>query len=143
WCGGRGDVVDGGCGGGRSVPERLKKRERGDEDEDEARYGYIKNHKKTVKKRASTDTRIRRVQKEAKESKPKPEKLNPQSNPLSLMVKSRGKLKLKGIRGGYSKLSKQLEGFYFSQIIASRKLVTQAKASIILEKAQKDVGFAL
>ncbi|GJS14198.1 reverse transcriptase domain-containing protein [Tanacetum coccineum] len=27
------------------------------------RYGYIKNHKKTVKKRASTDTRIRRVQK--------------------------------------------------------------------------------
>ncbi|GJR48213.1 reverse transcriptase domain-containing protein [Tanacetum coccineum] len=36
-------------------------------------YGYIKNHKKTVKKRASTDMRIRRVQKEAKESKPKPE----------------------------------------------------------------------
>ncbi|GJW72194.1 hypothetical protein Tco_0129111, partial [Tanacetum coccineum] len=36
-------------------------------------YGYIRNHKKTVKKRASTDTRIRRVQKEAKDSKPKPE----------------------------------------------------------------------
>ncbi|GJW57727.1 reverse transcriptase domain-containing protein [Tanacetum coccineum] len=32
-------------------------------------------------KQASTDTRIRRVQKEAKESKPKPEKSNPQSNP--------------------------------------------------------------
>ncbi|GJZ61458.1 VAN3-binding protein-like protein [Tanacetum coccineum] len=32
-------------------------------------------------KRATTDTRIRRVQKEAKESKPKPEKSNPQSNP--------------------------------------------------------------
>ncbi|GJW17443.1 hypothetical protein Tco_0024879 [Tanacetum coccineum] len=28
WCGGRGDVVDGGCGGGRSVPERLKEKER-------------------------------------------------------------------------------------------------------------------
>ncbi|GJU27619.1 hypothetical protein Tco_1166240, partial [Tanacetum coccineum] len=36
WCAGRGDVVDGGCGGGRSVPERLQMRERGDEDEDEA-----------------------------------------------------------------------------------------------------------
>ncbi|GKA84791.1 RNA-directed DNA polymerase, eukaryota, reverse transcriptase zinc-binding domain protein, partial [Tanacetum coccineum] len=32
-------------------------------------------------KRASTDTRIRGVQKEAKESKPKPEKVKPQSNP--------------------------------------------------------------
>ncbi|GJW46615.1 hypothetical protein Tco_0078261 [Tanacetum coccineum] len=34
-------------------------------------------------KRASTDTRIRRVQKEAKESKPKPEKSSPQSNPVN------------------------------------------------------------
>ncbi|GJU81648.1 retrovirus-related pol polyprotein from transposon TNT 1-94 [Tanacetum coccineum] len=25
WCGGRGDVVDGGCGGGRSVPERRRR----------------------------------------------------------------------------------------------------------------------
>ncbi|GKE45681.1 hypothetical protein Tco_1472965 [Tanacetum coccineum] len=43
-------------------------------------------------KRASTDTRIRRVQKEAKESKPKPEKSNPQSSPVtvatSTMVKA-------------------------------------------------------
>ncbi|GJY83647.1 hypothetical protein Tco_0497023 [Tanacetum coccineum] len=38
WCGGRGDVVAGGCGGGQCVPERLKKKERGDEDEDEARF---------------------------------------------------------------------------------------------------------
>ncbi|GJW77860.1 hypothetical protein Tco_0139542 [Tanacetum coccineum] len=48
------------------------------------KYRYFKNHKKTVKKRASTDTRIRRVQKEAKDSKPKPEKSNPQSNPVKV-----------------------------------------------------------
>ncbi|GKF73336.1 hypothetical protein Tco_0219668, partial [Tanacetum coccineum] len=35
-------------------------------------------------KRASSDTRIRRVQKEAKDSKPKPEKSNPQSTPVNL-----------------------------------------------------------
>ncbi|GKE46718.1 hypothetical protein Tco_1477976 [Tanacetum coccineum] len=37
-------------------------------------------------KRASADTRIRRVQKEAKESKPKPEKSNPRSNPMKRSV---------------------------------------------------------
>ncbi|GKA28084.1 hypothetical protein Tco_0714252 [Tanacetum coccineum] len=36
-------------------------------------------------KRASTDTRIKRVQKEAKDSKPKPEKSNPQSNPVNMV----------------------------------------------------------
>ncbi|GKC23571.1 hypothetical protein Tco_1025721 [Tanacetum coccineum] len=39
---------------------------------------YQKSHE-TRQKRESTDTRIRRVQKEAKESNPKPEKSNPQS----------------------------------------------------------------
>ncbi|GJS13639.1 putative reverse transcriptase domain-containing protein [Tanacetum coccineum] len=52
------------------IPRESKDTSRSDSD----KYGYIKNHKKTIKKRASTDTGIRRVQKEAKESKPKPEK---------------------------------------------------------------------
>ncbi|GJU08599.1 hypothetical protein Tco_1125029 [Tanacetum coccineum] len=51
--------------------------------------GYIKTHKKTVKKRASTDTGIRRVQKEAKESKPKPESQRPQSNPVNMVNSSK------------------------------------------------------
>ncbi|GJW40740.1 retrovirus-related pol polyprotein from transposon TNT 1-94 [Tanacetum coccineum] len=52
------------------------------------RYGCIKNNKKIVKERASTDTRIRRVQKEAKDSKPKPEKSNLQSNPVKVVKQS-------------------------------------------------------
>ncbi|GKD75848.1 hypothetical protein Tco_1334130, partial [Tanacetum coccineum] len=45
---------------------------------------YLKSHENN-QKRASTDTGIRRVQKEAKESKPeaKPEKSSPQSNPVN------------------------------------------------------------
>ncbi|GJV05239.1 hypothetical protein Tco_1338808 [Tanacetum coccineum] len=39
-------------------------------------------------KRARTDTRIRRVQKEAKDSKPKPEKSNPQSNLVKVVAPS-------------------------------------------------------
>ncbi|GKB08257.1 reverse transcriptase domain-containing protein, partial [Tanacetum coccineum] len=49
-----------------------------DDSEDEVRI-YQKSQENR-QKRASTDTRIRRVQKEAKESKPKPEKSSPQSN---------------------------------------------------------------
>ncbi|GKD56226.1 hypothetical protein Tco_1289613 [Tanacetum coccineum] len=44
-----------------------------------------KKSQENSQKRASTGTRIRREQKEAKEPKPKPEKLNPQSNPVKVV----------------------------------------------------------
>ncbi|GJT81395.1 hypothetical protein Tco_1055737 [Tanacetum coccineum] len=47
------------------------------------KYGYIKNHKKTVKNGQARTRESEEYKKEAKESKPKPEKSNPQSNPVN------------------------------------------------------------
>ncbi|GJV07828.1 hypothetical protein Tco_1345484 [Tanacetum coccineum] len=49
----------------------------------DAKVRIYQKSQENSQKRASTDTRIRREQKEAKESKPKPENQRPQSNPVN------------------------------------------------------------
>ncbi|GJW40681.1 hypothetical protein Tco_0066526, partial [Tanacetum coccineum] len=54
------------------------------------KYGYIKNHKKTVKNGQARTRELEEYKKGAKDSKPKPEKSNPQPNPS--MKKHKGEV---------------------------------------------------
>ncbi|GJZ26035.1 hypothetical protein Tco_0570288, partial [Tanacetum coccineum] len=73
-------------------------------------------------KRASTDTRIRRVQKEAKDQKPKPkpEKSSPQSNPVNNGQQQDSSVKSRAIIG-----------------------LLKHRAHAAMEETQRGVGFAL
>ncbi|GJZ63940.1 hypothetical protein Tco_0620361 [Tanacetum coccineum] len=106
---------------------------------DDVRYGYIKNHKKTVKKRASADTRTEECTKARSNDQALIKLQSSKAKEIQIFSKSWGFIKLREKLGN----SKAPKDYGRDKSVKSKPSLTQdqAHATSIMEKAQIHMGF--
>ncbi|GJX36843.1 hypothetical protein Tco_0248400 [Tanacetum coccineum] len=105
------------------------------------KYGYIKNHKKTVKKRASADTRTEECTKARSNDQALIKLQSSKAKEIQIFSKSWGFIKLREKLGN----SKAPKDYGTDKSVKLKPSLTQdqAHATSAMVKAQRGVGFAL